>query len=32
MSFNISNMSISNNLNNRFKEVIMNDMSKVKVC
>ncbi len=32
MSFNISNMSISNNLNNRFKEVMMNDMSKVKVC
>jgi hypothetical protein len=32
MSFNISNMNISNNLNNRFKDVIVNDKSKFKVC
>jgi len=32
MSFNISNINISNNLNNRFKDVIVNDKSKFKVC
>ena len=32
MSFNISNLSISNNLNNSFKDVMMNDKKIVKVC